>query len=361
MVDIAWKGARTLERASRSRDEIRRQNRVSILEYLRVNGPCPRTDIAQRVHLTKAAVTALTNDMIAGGELVEKGELLSRELLHQRGRRKVLLDINENCRLAFGIVVEGESLQVGLTNLKGQTLDRLELPLESCTYRRILELVVENVTMLTRNNCIPAEQILGMGCCLSRSGETHVEGASPADKLVRLKRDLSHALSMPIVIASTIGGALLAQKLFGDGASQNMMMIRYGKQIEAALTVNGRIYRGFSNRAGGFTSMQQMPEGTSYDLCAGSDGMEDGSNLQLNRKLAKDVGLCRTVLDPERIYGFGSYFETEFALPGVNRLLEEHQPQRVLLERSLITEATAYLAGCAAAIEELFYCTPVNE
>ena len=106
------------------RTDAKRKNEIEVLNFLRVSGPRPRVDIAEEICLTKAAVTTLTNNMITAGYLVEKGELLTEEQKHQRGRRKILLDVNENYQLAFGAVIERDELYIGLTNLFGQVLDR---------------------------------------------------------------------------------------------------------------------------------------------------------------------------------------------------------------------------------------------
>lgn len=344
-----------MENILSARNEFKRRNYVEILNFLRRNGAKPRIEIAAHIKLTKAAVTVITNEMLGEGVLVERGEIQQREK-HQRGRRKIMLDINENYKLAFGVALERDQLLVGLTNLRGQALDRLKISLEDRSYRSILELIVAKVQALMKNNCIAPDRILAVGVCVSRSGAGYVEGAASADKLTRLKKDLSHALTMRIITAPTIVGAISAQRLFSGRCSDNMMLLRYGEQIESALLVNGRIYRGFSGRAGGFTAMQFDDDGvSSYERMRGERGTVDGSNAALNEKLAGDISICRTVLDPEAIFGFGTYFETEFALRHINLLLSSRHSQKIPVTPSAVSDATVFLAGCGIAVEQCFY------
>ena len=57
-----------------SKLDLKRQNRMQILRLLRNNGPISRIDIAHTIHITKAAVTIITNEMIREGILIEIGE-----------------------------------------------------------------------------------------------------------------------------------------------------------------------------------------------------------------------------------------------------------------------------------------------
>ena len=57
-----------------SKLDLKRQNRMQILRLLRNVGPISRIDIAHTIHITKAAVTIITNEMIREGILIEIGE-----------------------------------------------------------------------------------------------------------------------------------------------------------------------------------------------------------------------------------------------------------------------------------------------
>lgn len=336
------------------RNEAKRTGRLEILNYLRARGASPRMDMIRQLPLPKGAVALLVSELLQEGILTERGELPAEGRPARRGRRSSLLDINENCRLAFGVVMEGDALYLGLTNLKGDVLERAEVPLKQPGYREILEQIVEQLHALIRNGCIPPEQLLGAGICVSCSAAGYLEGSAGGDKLLRLRRDLSHALTMPVFTGTTIAGAISAQRLFSQSREENLLMLRYGRQIEAALLISGRLYRGASGRAGGFPAMQELPDGrTSYQAAERLEGTRDGTNQALNEKLARDLELCCLTLDPEAVYGFGSYFETESALKEISRILSERRlppfrPCRV-------TEDTLFLAGCASAVEHCFY------
>lgn len=330
------------------RDRYGQKKQAEILRYLLKSGPKPRVELAAHLKITKAAVTVVTTEMLAAGLLAERGE--SARDSRRRGRRTVMLDINENYKLVFGAAIEeGDTLFLGLTNLRGQVLDRMRLPLEGKSYRGVLELIAGNFLGLMRNNCLTPDRVLGIGVALSRLGGERVEGAAFREKLAKLGRDLSYALTVPVVTGSTIAGALGAQRFFAAGCPENLLLLRCGRETEAAVLINGRYCPGATGRAGGFAAMQEE------DGCLEALALPDCRDEGLSRKLAGDIRLCCRVLDPEAVYGFGSWFETEGALERVNAFLGA--PLTVV--PAAVTEGTVFLSGCALAVGRCFYLTEI--
>ena len=96
-----------------SKLDLKKRNRMQILRVIRESGPISRVDIASSMKITRAAVTIITNEMINEGVLYEVGEApVSLENL-QKGRRKILIDINENFKFAFGASISDELICVG--------------------------------------------------------------------------------------------------------------------------------------------------------------------------------------------------------------------------------------------------------
>ena len=343
------------------RTDVKRKNEIEVLNYLRVSGPRPRIDIAEEICLTKAAVTTLTNSMIAAGYLVERGELLTEEQKHQRGRRKILLDVNENCQLAFGAVVERDQLHIGLTNLFGEALDRVSIPLAGSSYRELLEKIAETFNRIIKNNCISSGKLLGAGICLSKSGEIYVEGNSPNEKLGRISRDLSHALPFPLIAVPTPVGALIGQVLFADRGIRNLLLIRFGDEQGSAVMTNGRTYRGSRDQAGDFDKLIRYRDVGELEPIMDGSGTHDGSNEKLNERLAHCIAVCCAVLDPEKVVGLGSYLEKEHALSHINLFLESRYSGHMQIFPALITEKNIFLASCASAIAKFFYMRNFDE
>jgi len=57
-----------------SKSDLKRRNRRQLLRILQIEGPTSRVDLAERIGITKGAITILANEMITQGILSEKGE-----------------------------------------------------------------------------------------------------------------------------------------------------------------------------------------------------------------------------------------------------------------------------------------------
>ena len=112
-----------------SKLDLKSQNRMQILRLLRNNGPISRIDIAHTIHITKAAVTIITNEMIREGILIEIGEQAPTGKV-SRGRKKILLDIHSTWRLVLGISLHGGWVDVGLCTLNGSIVEHHTAPLQ---------------------------------------------------------------------------------------------------------------------------------------------------------------------------------------------------------------------------------------
>ena len=147
-----------------SKLDLKKRNRMQILRVIRESGPISRVDIASSMKITRAAVTIITNEMINEGVLYEVGEApVSLENL-QKGRRKILIDINENFKFAFGASISDELICVGLTNLNGKIMDKTNTKItENMTAEDILEYITAACKNIMQNSCLDSSQIIGLG------------------------------------------------------------------------------------------------------------------------------------------------------------------------------------------------------
>ena len=147
-----------------SKLDLKKRNRMQILRVIRESGPISRVDIASSMKITRAAVTIITNEMINEGVLYEVGEApVSLENL-QKGRRKILIDINENFKFAYGASISDELICVGLTTLNGKIMDKTNTKItENMTAEDILEYITAACKNIMQNSCLDSSQIIGLG------------------------------------------------------------------------------------------------------------------------------------------------------------------------------------------------------
>ena len=119
-----------MEKCGISKLDLKRRNRMQILRVIRELGPISRVDVASELKITRAAVTIITNEMIEEGVLVEIGEAPINTEKLQKGRRKILIDINVNSRFALGATVDEREVSIGLTNLNSDILDKSSMVID---------------------------------------------------------------------------------------------------------------------------------------------------------------------------------------------------------------------------------------
>ena len=191
-----------------SKLDLKRRNRMQILRVIRENGPISRVDISAMLHITRAAVTIITNEMIAQSILEEVGEEPqdpSNEI--RKGRRKILLDINPTYRFALGVYIDEASISIGLTTLNAQALDKRSLTLEpDASSSDITEQIAITVRKMLQNSCLHVEDIVGIGIGVMPSMWNRVHAVVKDGNLdfSELEQAVEQACNLPVYIGNAI-------------------------------------------------------------------------------------------------------------------------------------------------------------
>jgi len=117
---------------------MKQANRRLILDMIR-REPISRVDIAERVALTRASVTIITEELITEG-LIYEAELVQN---NNKGRSPVLLMLNPDGARFGGINIEKEHIEVGIVNISGGTLSQTVLPYIRSSPKDILKAACE--------------------------------------------------------------------------------------------------------------------------------------------------------------------------------------------------------------------------
>ena len=292
------------------------QEKIMIINLIRRNEGISRKELAAKLKLTKSAMTKLTNEMAEENLLVEEEEAPNGQ--QKRGRRKVKLFIDPHSRLAFGATVTKGTISVGLSNLRGDSLERRSVQIADMSYRDVLSVIAREVESMLKENYLPQKNVLGIGVAVEDRAMDMIEGASGKEKLAKLKRELSYGISLPVVTARAASGALLIQRLFAEEKTDNAILLNCdGITTEIGMLFGGRIYGG-ANECLNFA-------------CKTVDPI----------RLLTDYS---RLFSPEMIYLCGIGFSEDTAAQ--SQIKAKYFP---LEGRDL------HLCGCAIAVEKLFY------
>jgi len=228
-----------------SKLDLKRRNRMQILKVIKECGPISRVDIASSMKITRAAVTIITNEMIEEGVLYEVGEApVSLDNL-QKGRRKILIDINENYKFALGASIGDKNISVGLTNLSGTTLDKMGIPLtDSMTAEDIIEYIISSCKNILHNSCLDTSKLLGLGVGIqtdicSKMKIYYKDGKLDYSDLIRT---LSDGIGVDVICSNLTSSLALAnQSTDIKDRSGNYALIKMGKHVNLSILLENEI------------------------------------------------------------------------------------------------------------------------
>lgn len=234
---------------------IKQENRALILQVLKNNAPISRMDIAKIVQLTPAAITILVNEMIAEKIIIETGEV--EEIDKRAGRKKIIVDINYNFRYVLGINIESEVINIGIMNLKGEVVaeDSFTNAEENTTPQEFLKIIANRCINLFWKENILKENILGIGVGIIGLVDKNTGISKRAYGLwkhkVLIKDILELELGIPVVVDNNVRALAIAEMDSGlEQGVSDLLFVKYGPGIGAAMVIGKEIYYGGNNKAG---------------------------------------------------------------------------------------------------------------
>ena len=229
---------------------IKNENRALILNYIREQ-PTSRASISKRSNMSKSAVTMITNDLIAEGQLVEIGVTSSTH-----GRKSILLDIVADYRYAAGISLHRKYFYTCITDLKSHILaySRHETSGWSDPYK-LLDFAYAEIMEFLGRLSIPIEKCIGIG--VSAPGPLdYVSGKilnPPYYDLfhqVNVGEYLREKSGMPVMVDNN--AVLLGMQQYMEDTEHkysNYMFVVISDGIGSSVMTGGNVYRGFAGFA----------------------------------------------------------------------------------------------------------------
>lgn len=223
-----------------------------VLRAIRERGAASRTEIAERVGLTNAAVSRITKELINAG-LVEEGERVV--LKGQAGRRQVSLRISKDGAYVLGIAVSLNAREVALANGNGETIARMD-----CSDISLAKPAIALRTFARRANKLIAQsgcdrsRVVGGGASVAgrvNPEDGRIMGADPLDwDGLNVAESFSALLNLPFVSEGRAAAILSAETERGQARGlSDVVLINVGLKLGSALMIDGRLLRGAANDA----------------------------------------------------------------------------------------------------------------
>lgn len=224
---------------------MRASNRKLILNLIRL-APISRVELAEQVHLTRASITQIVDELIEAG-LVEAISTVEHSGL---GRKRVQLAICPNARYVFGVNIRRRRCHVGVINLHGDTLLHEELPIEGKSIEHACDEIANALLRMRRKLSLPNDRILGIG--VSAPGPVNYQEGSilnppnfSAWHNTPIRAMLEERTGYTTLLEKDTNARALEEKYFGAALNlSNFMLVQIDDGVGSGVMIHDKIYRG---------------------------------------------------------------------------------------------------------------------
>ncbi len=250
--------------------KVKRNNRSAILRLLHEREGLSRKRLAEQTHLTPAAITKITAELIAEG-LVHEGKALPSG---SAGRREVSLEPDMKARCALGMLLNRGQAALSAVWLDGSVIfsEERSLPIPAPAEEVLAELCARLLELAREHDLLTAH-ILGVGVAIrgiaDRSGRVIRNSFGTLDQREYPLADRVEALTgLPVVMANNVRALFAAQMfLSGDQQYRSQFFLRCEYGIGGSLSVNGGIWNGATEQCSEIGHIPVVKQGGKLCVC----------------------------------------------------------------------------------------------
>ena len=232
---------------------IKNFNKHSAVDLIRfANTGISRTDLAEEMGLTRAAVTMIVNDLLENGVILEAE---SRSI--PNGRPPVVLEINPKRGLVAAVDMGATHVNLAIADFSAKIVEEVSLPFdikqgpEAC-----LAEVKRNLTELLDRYGISISEIMAVGVgvpgpVIKDAGMVMSPPIMPGWDRFPIRKNLEKEWGCPVSLNNDAELGALGEWAYGAGRGEkNLAFIKVGSGIGAGLIINQQIYGGTTGSAG---------------------------------------------------------------------------------------------------------------
>ncbi len=236
---------------------VRVHNRALVLRTIQQHAPISRKEIAERIGLTQATISKITNDLIGRQLVVENDKSLPNEGF---GPKPIGLSINREKYRVIAVYIGRASIQAAICDLSGCVIQKFEEfgNIFSDGGRPLETIVIEFLTRFVQSSGADMCGVLGIaisapGPINSKQGIIHgtpvrpmKESDAPFDwRGISLADLVSQRFGLPVFTDNEANVAALGESWFGVGAGiDNFVLYSIGIGIGSGVIIDGMLYRG---------------------------------------------------------------------------------------------------------------------
>ncbi len=354
---------------------IKSNNESAMLYLLNSEEALSRKEIAARLELTPAAVTKISKRLIDEGCIREIGEAEVNET--KAGRREILLTLNSEEKLIFGINAEAQAITLSVSDVSGRLIK-----LEALPFCDDAEEVIRAAKAFL--DCFDKrESIIGIGVCVIGSPKQDDFGIW---KNGFLAEKIEAALSLPCVVENNVKAFALSELIYGNYKNEeSVLFLKWGYGIGSAIVANGKVFSGNDSsvteighyivdpggrrcRCGRYGCLETVASAREIILEAGKGltveelaKTDDPGIINIIDEKIDLVALAltntATILNAQNIVFFGAMFYNKDIAEKLSRqcLRYNGNLKSNMLKISALNEQSDYIGATAIAAQKFFF------
>jgi len=238
--------------ARATRSTSRKINLQIALNLVREHQPISRADLARRMKLNRGTMTALVNELVSEGTVVE-GETASTT----RGRRPKMLYVRTRDRLVIGVDLRFSRTTLMVSDFAGTQSTRESFETVFDPPALVAELA-QRILQL-RERYASVGEIEGIGMVVPGMVDQATGRVQNAPQLgwkdVEIRGPLEEATGIPVVLDNASIACAQAYMWLGKkdgGSADDFVYVMVSDGLGVGVVVNGQVMRGAGNTAGEF-------------------------------------------------------------------------------------------------------------
>lgn len=240
-------------------------NKHAVLDLIRFTpGGISRVQLAQRMSLTRAALTVIVNDLMESGVIRETNNRLSNA-----GRPAITLEINPQSGFVAGVDMGATHLSILIANCAAHVIAEKEAPFNiadgpTVCLDRADSLLRETVSQAG----IELSDLLAIGVgvpgpIMSEAGTVVAPPIMPGWDRYPIRASLEKRWNCPVSLNNDAELGAVGEWAYGAARlAANLAYIKVGTGVGAGLLLDGHIYRGATGSAGEIGHLTIDPNGT---------------------------------------------------------------------------------------------------
>ncbi|MBU8906332.1 ROK family transcriptional regulator [Desertibacillus haloalkaliphilus] len=333
---------------------IKKMNRKILIEEIIKNSSLSRSDLARITGLNKATVSAQINDLL--------NEQIVRELSEgestTRGRKPILIEINESAGFSIGMDIDDDHINIIFTNLKGKPFHQFELTIEHYDLDQITEQLINELSPLIKKYKHTHHPIglVGIGGGIHgivNNDDEIIFTPKQQWSNIYISDKLEDAFQTRVYIENNANLSVFAEQVYDEYLS-NLFCVTLHSGIGLGIVSENNIYHGYQGFAGEIGHM--IIESNGRVCTCGNQGCWElyASENALKKKLSeKDPSLSLdnlpTVLTtPKYKQIFDDYLD--YLAFGLNNIINIFNPEKLIINGSIINHHSALIEEISAKL-----------